>query len=214
MKKSLSGIYAIVNRLNGNRYIGSTSDITQRWRQHRHRLNKNHHHSKHLQSAWNKYGESAFDFLILELVENKNDLAKIEQSYLDTDFPEYNHNRTANSVLGYRFSDELKKKMSEIHTGFRHAEESIKKMSEYWKGRPRGKYSEERRKKISEAHKGKKISQTQKEALDIGRSKPKSPETKKKISDAQKGYHPTQETIEKLKQAWIRRKARKENAKS
>lgn len=210
MEKSVSGIYAIVNKINGNRYVGSAVDIAQRWRQHTYRLRKNNHHSKHLQSAWNKYGKQAFDFLVLEVVEDVNRLIEIEQRYLDDDFPQYNYNRKAGSVFGYRFSEEVKKKMSEIHTGFRHTQDSIKKMSEYWKGRPRGKYSEAHKKNMSLSKKGKPLTDTQRAALATGREKPKSEETKRKISESQKGYKPTQETIEKLKKAWIKRKARKD----
>lgn len=213
MENSVSGIYAIVNKINGNRYVGSAVDITQRWRQHTYRLRKNNHHSKHLQSAWNKYGKEAFDFIVLEIVRDSSKLIETEQRYLDEDFPAYNNSRTAGSVLGHRFSEEAKKKMSEIKKGFRHTQESIKKMSEYWAGRPRGKYSEEHKKNMSLSKKGKPPTDTQRAALAIGRAKPKSLETKKKISEAQKGYKPTLETIEKLKKAWIKRKARKENAK-
>ncbi|HLE92714.1 MAG TPA: GIY-YIG nuclease family protein [Anaerolineales bacterium] len=209
MSTIISGIYAIVNTRNRHRYIGSAVDISGRWRQHTYKLRKGTHPSKHLQNAWNKYGAASFDFVILETVKDKNSLIPIEQGYLDRDFPEYNTNRRAGSMFGFRFSEEAKKLMSLIHSGFKHTEESKKKMSEIWAGRPRGKYTEERAAKISAAHKGKKINDNQKRGLAIGQYNPKSAETRKKISDAQKGYKPKKETIEKLKQAWIRRKAGK-----
>jgi group I intron endonuclease len=208
MAKSISGIYAIVNRVNGKRYIGSAVDISQRWRQHTYKLRKNEHPSKHLQSAWNLYGKENFNFIVLEIVSDPRSLTSIEQVYLDAEFPEYNTNRIAGNMLGFRFSEEAKNIMSIIHTGFRHTEESKKKMSEYWAGRPRGKYSDERVKHMSESRKGKKPNAAQLDALSIGRGA-KSEETKRKISESQKGYIPTEKTIEKLKQAWIRRKARK-----
>ena len=207
MSAIISGVYAIVNKINGKKYIGSSVNIAQRWRQHVHLLRKNRHHSSHLQSAWNKYGESSFKFVVLERADKEN-LAFVEQKYLDQSFPEYNNNRTANSVLGFRFSEEAKKLMSIIHTGFRQTESSKKKMSNIWAGKPRGKYSAERAAKISAAHKGKKINDNQRRGLEIGRGA-KSKETRRKISDAQKGYKPTTETVEKLRQAWVRRKARK-----
>lgn len=213
MAKILSGIYAIVNKVNGKRYVGSAVDIAQRWRQHTYKLRKNNHHSKHLQNAWNKYGNEAFDFIVLEIVDDTSRLIETEQKHLDECFPHYNNNRKAGSILGFRFSEETKLKMSKIHTGFRHTKESIKKMSEYWSGRPRGEYSEERRKNMSLSKKGKPVSDLQKEALARGRAKQKSEETKKRMSESQKGYKPAPETIEKLKQAWVRRKAR-ENAES
>ena len=38
-----SGIYAIVNKNNKKRYIGSTCNLTKRWIQHKYQLNKNIH---------------------------------------------------------------------------------------------------------------------------------------------------------------------------
>jgi group I intron endonuclease len=200
----ISGIYAIVNKVNGHKYIGSAIDIPSRWRVHKHHLNKGSHHSSHLQSAWILYGQDNFDFVVLEYCD---DILPKEQIYLDTFSPEYNTNKTAGNMLGFRFSEESRKKASIIHTGFRHTEESKRKMSEYWKGKPRGKYSEERRSKISKAHIGKKINENQRRGLEYGRKAP-SVETRKKLSDAQKGYQPTDETIAKLRAAWVRRKER------
>lgn len=203
-----SGIYAIINKINGKKYIGSSVDIANRWSQHRYKLKKGSHPAKHLLSAWNKYGEKNFDFVVLEECQTGSLLVK-EQEYLDTYFPEYNTNKTANSMLGFRFSEEAKQRMSLIHTGFRHTEESKKKMSEIWSGKPRGKYSEDRCKKISESHKGKQINEKQARALELGRKSP-SAETRKKISDAQKGYVPSDATIEKLKIARRKRVTKEE----
>lgn len=209
-KKTTCGIYAIVNRLNGKRYIGSSVNIQGRWRSHKYELCHNKHHSAHLQSAWNKYGADCFDFVVLEVC-SVDFLLSREQHYLDEYLPEYNTIRLAGNNLGYRFSDEVKAKMRVVHSVFRHTEESKKKMSAIWSNKPRGKYSEERRAKMSAAHKGKKPDDNQRRGLEVGQRMAKSDETRKKISDAQKGYQPTEETREKLRQAWARRKARKAN---
>lgn len=63
---NISGIYAIVNTINNKQYIGSAINIKSRWVDHKKRLRKGNHHCKHLQFAWNKYGESAFSFIVLE----------------------------------------------------------------------------------------------------------------------------------------------------
>jgi group I intron endonuclease len=78
-----SGIYKIVNKINGKYYIGSTKNFILRWeRDHKPSLRKGNHHNIHLQHAWDKYGEIAFEFLVLEKVSNDN-LLIIEQKYLD-----------------------------------------------------------------------------------------------------------------------------------
>lgn len=67
MKKNISGIYAIHNKINGKRYIGSSKSVHYRWKgNHLPQLKTNTHYNRHLQSAWNKYGEEAFDFVVLE----------------------------------------------------------------------------------------------------------------------------------------------------
>lgn len=63
---SQSGIYIIRNTVNGHFYIGQAVVIKRRWQVHKAELRGNYHANKHLQSSWNMYGESAFEFLVLE----------------------------------------------------------------------------------------------------------------------------------------------------
>ena len=82
----ISGIYKIVNKVNGKYYVGSASNIqkgyTSRWSKHKCYLRNNKHPNQHLQNAWNKYGEKAFDFIIVKEVSVGN-LMMEEQVYLD-----------------------------------------------------------------------------------------------------------------------------------
>ena len=78
---SKSGIYKIINKINKKYYVGSTSNFKKRWAEHKRKLKSNKHVNDHLQSAWNKYGEHAFDFTIVET--DVADLMKVEQTYLD-----------------------------------------------------------------------------------------------------------------------------------
>jgi len=78
------GIYKIINRLNGNYYIGSTNNFSGRCGRkytHRYNLTLGIHPNCHLQNAWNKYGESNFDFVFIESIEEEN-LLIVEQQYL------------------------------------------------------------------------------------------------------------------------------------
>ena len=56
INSTLSGIYFIKNIVNNQVYIGSSSNIYQRYLCHRGRLLNNKHHNKHLQYSINKYG--------------------------------------------------------------------------------------------------------------------------------------------------------------
>lgn len=59
-------IYKIRNVVNQKFYVGSTWNKRERFRVHRSRLRRGAHHCKHLQAAWNKYGEDCFKFEVVE----------------------------------------------------------------------------------------------------------------------------------------------------
>jgi group I intron endonuclease len=122
---SRSGIYAIVNKINGKFYIGSAArkgDVSSasgfyaRWHEHLSELNRSAHCSSYLQRAWNKYGGENFKFQILEFVSPEKCI-EVEQMYLDL-FPKgdrdtvYNTCFTAGSILGIKRSEEFVAKMS------------------------------------------------------------------------------------------------------
>ena len=67
MKKCLCGIYCIENIIDQRQYIGLSRDIYRRWNEHKSDLRNNNHINPYLQAAWNKYGESAFLFSVLEI---------------------------------------------------------------------------------------------------------------------------------------------------
>ena len=79
-----SGVYIFRNTINGKCYIGSTvMTLKKRMEHHLWHLRENKHKNHHFQSAWNKYGEDAFEYDILEVCEKENCLIR-EQYYLDT----------------------------------------------------------------------------------------------------------------------------------
>ena len=75
-------IYKIRNVTNQKFYVGSTNNTRERFRNHRNRLRKNRHHAKHLQAAWNKYGEDCFKFEVVEIVESVDMLQAVEDRWL------------------------------------------------------------------------------------------------------------------------------------
>lgn len=76
-----SGLYEIVNTIDGKRYYGSSIRIGRRWSCHRTQLRRGVHGNPHLQAAWAKHGESAFAFRVLALLEPA-DLADAEARLL------------------------------------------------------------------------------------------------------------------------------------
>ena len=77
-------IYQIKNEENGKIYIGSTTDWERRKSRHIKDLKNGNHHNIIVQRAWEKYGEEAFNFEILEKVDNPK---QREQEILDNRKP-------------------------------------------------------------------------------------------------------------------------------
>lgn len=75
-------IYKIINSVNNKFYVGSTNNQYERFRTHRTKLRNNKHHCAHLQSAWNKYGESAFIFHVIEELSDTSLLQAAEDKWL------------------------------------------------------------------------------------------------------------------------------------
>jgi group I intron endonuclease len=180
-----SGIYKILNTINNKCYIGSAKNLNNRWKRHKYLLNNNKHENCYLQNSWNKYKENSFKFIVLEKTEPKNLIIR-EQYYIDNLNATnknigYNLSPTANSTLGFKFSEESKKKMSLLKKG---------------KKSTRGYYimPEETKKKISESNKlsqkGRKHSEETKKKMKVPHGK-MSDKTKIKLSEWRKGLRPS-----------------------
>ena len=121
-----SGIYEILNLVNGKRYIGSAVRFARRWAVHRCRLRRGAHDNKHLQAAWNKYGEAAFVFKPLLICAAK-DLIDYEQRCLDGYRPEYNKDLVAGSRMGSTVSAETREKLRAQNKGKKPTQATIAK---------------------------------------------------------------------------------------
>ena len=152
-----AGIYRFVNTVTGDCYIGSSSDLNRRRLQHLNSLRKNKHHSYRFQEAWNDYGETQFDYEVLEeleITENlKDQLFDREQYWINIIEPEYNILPAAGSTLGYHHTEETKRKISETTTGVKKSVEHSRHISEGQKGKI---LTEEHKKKLSQAAKNRK----------------------------------------------------------
>lgn len=150
-----TGVYCIINKVNGRLYIGSTAarrGFDKRWADHRDSLKKGNHPNQYLQSSWNRHGEQSFKFQVLCRCPPKFCIG-VEQRYLDI-FQTYkrdlgyNIRSKADNNLGVKFSaesrercsraalnrsDEIKQKMRDIlikaGTGRRLSDKIRKKIS-------------------------------------------------------------------------------------
>lgn len=87
-----AGIYCIENTINKKVYIGSSKNIYQRLLKHFALLRHNKHQNGHLQNAWNKYGEGAFRWYVLEFC-SEDKLTETEQLCINLFGAEYNMTR-------------------------------------------------------------------------------------------------------------------------
>ena len=100
-----SGIYMFFNIVSGKRYIGSSVDIYSRIHEHIHNLNNNKSHNAHFQASWNKYGEDAFMFCVLEYCPEEIRFDR-EQYYINYLKPEYNLTLNIIANFGHEVSEE------------------------------------------------------------------------------------------------------------
>lgn len=108
----------IKNLINGKKYIGQSGDINWRWMRHRSDLRGGYHSNKHLQGAWKKYGENAFEFSIIEETtkEMLNQRERYWIVYYNSVNTGYNFDYGGDGVYGYRHSEEEINKMRRIQS--------------------------------------------------------------------------------------------------
>lgn len=187
----ICGIYVITNKINSKRYVGQSKDIEDRWNGHKNLLRKNKHDNRHLQWAWNKYGEENFEFSKLEECEPVRKILKNREQFwmdiLEVYNPEkgYNQRPAAENNLGFKHTEEGRKKISKANKGRKLSIDTKRKISESRKGK---KLSEETKKKLSEKNTGKTLSEkTRKKISETSKGRKRSEETKTKMSQAHKG---------------------------
>jgi len=178
----MGAIYSILNKENGKIYVGQSVKPNKRLSQHRSQLRGEYHPNHHLQNAFNKYGEEAFEFNVLEYCDddklNDNEIWWI--NYFDSMNQSKGYNLQTGGDSNYSFPDEIKEKIKsntpikreKDHPmyGRKHSDESIQRMKEShrknpsWLGRH---HTEESKRKISEARKGMKFTEEHKRNISL-----------------------------------------------
>ncbi len=204
----LTGVYRIRNKRNGKVYIGSTGKTFKgRWVIHLCELRQGIHVNRHLQSAWNKYGEVSFAFEVVEECRPKYCL-RLEQYWMDKTKAAdsrygYNILPIAGSPLGTKQTPETIAKVVAFHTGRKRSAAFRAQMS-------KSQRSSEKCKK----HRKEKLVQAAAEANRNRQYPPKSEATKENMREAarKRWADPTYRAkmVESRRAEWARRKA--ENA--
>jgi group I intron endonuclease len=192
------GIYLIMNIVTGVAYVGSSVNMRKRTSEHRRKLNKGIHTNTHIQSSWDKHGESSFEFSVIVEVLLSEHLIECEQYWIDTYSMQgsvYNKAPAAGSNVGVKASEETKKKIGDAKRGKKQSAEHIAKRVAQTVGKTR---SESANKKTSMALLGRVYSEETKAKMSAaGASKIFTDEHRARISAAGKGRVDSESTLEK-----------------
>lgn len=175
----ISGIYQILNTLTGAAYIGSAISLSDRKINHWWALRHGRHFNRHLQNAWNRYGEPSFVFQRILINVEPADLAHAEQREIDQARKDrralYNIRPEATSNRGLRHSDETKQRLSRMFRGRRISEAQRSQLRLAKLGKSTGPRSQAVKEKISRSrlgivpwNKGKKCPTLGKPGVQIG----------------------------------------------
>ena len=163
-------IYCIKNIINNKEYVGlTTRPLEKRWKQHIYESNKQDswEWNTPLGNAIKKYGKDSFQVFVLEECSSETELKQKEiqlikeRKSLSTETG-YNLTLGGDGRLGYKLSEETKRKIGEGNIGKVMSNEAKEKMSVAAKKRSVGKLSpmdgkkhtDDALKKISESSKG------------------------------------------------------------
>jgi group I intron endonuclease len=196
-------IYAIVNLITQDAYVGCTTQMQRRINGHRHHLRNGAHYSVALQKAWNRDGEEAFQFSVLATLEGVD-----QQTALRTEGVWIakigTYNEMGQDETGRRqWSDEMRDNMSR-HTARRWADPELRKPlaaalaggNGYFKGM-KSKKSQEQHAEHSDhmkalwadPKKSRKLKQRQ-------RARWKDPEAKERQAEKMRAYHARRRALE------------------
>nr|AMX22294.1 GIY-YIG endonuclease [Cryphonectria parasitica] len=134
--KGQSGVYRWVHIESGKNYIGSSANLSDRFRRYFNYsyLSSSRRGASLICKALLKYGYAGFRLEILEYCSNTEVLAR-EQFYLDKFKPEYNILKIAGSNLGYKHSVASLKLMSVASRSRNQLEDFLKSKRESMLGR-------------------------------------------------------------------------------
>lgn len=105
----LSGVYGIACRVTRDVYVGQSTNLCNRWREHKSLLRYGQSHSKKLQRSFDMHGLEKHDFFVLECSDQLN---KSERFWLSKLRPSLN---SRSFTCGRKHTEETKAKMRRNH---------------------------------------------------------------------------------------------------
>lgn len=145
------GIYKIINVVNNKFYVGSAVDFKRRKTRHFSELRTGEHNNRYLQNAWNKYGEQAFVFVVVEELQSDADLLAAENVWLkehvgreycynlgvDATAPMLGMSGELSPTWGYKHTAEALAAITTASTGRKQSEEVVQRKIAHLLGKPK-----------------------------------------------------------------------------
>jgi len=124
-QRDKSGVYCLINKINGHAYVGSSINLASRMRNYLNNtfLKNKQNANTPIVRALLKYDGSNFTLLILEYIEPES-LAVRETFYILHVMPYYNVLKQGYSSLGYIHTEETKKLLSELAKNRTHSDKT------------------------------------------------------------------------------------------
>ncbi|MFA5595943.1 MAG: GIY-YIG nuclease family protein [Pusillimonas sp.] len=206
------GIYLITCRSNDRVYVGSAHAVSARWKRHIRDLNAHRHYNPILQAAWDKYGEAAFEFSIIETCDPET-LLERETYWID-------RHRSAGRVFniaehalapmtGRSHPHDVRQKIALGNTGKLHTDESKERIRLAKLGTPG---HPNQRAAVSESNKSRAVKDGTREKLRrLKTGLTHSPETRAKMAEISAARWKNEEFVERMKKALTGRKLTEEH---
>lgn len=120
-----SGVYCLINKVDGHAYVGSSINLASRMRNYLNNayLKSQQNINMPITRALLKYDQSNFSLLILEYVESASLTAR-ETFYITHIIPYYNVLKQGYSSLGYKHTEEVKKLLSKLASNRVHSDKT------------------------------------------------------------------------------------------
>lgn len=201
------GIYGWKNTVTGMWYIGQTTEMSRRSSWHWWALLRGGHHNPKMQRSFNKHGQAAFEFHILEeCAEEMLDMRERAWiSYYKADQNLFGYNCDSGGSLHKRFTPEVLAKLKEIQSKRGPDSPEVKARKKIAQKKRAENLSSEERKAMSDKAKGRFIDDEWKAKMAAAaKARWAKEEERKKQSNRIKGKSFTSEVLEKIRQGNLR----------
>lgn len=196
-----SFVYCITNCVNGKRYVGKTNDLVGRWRDHLKIARNPDKDGLVIHQAMRKHGVENFVFEIVAECSSEEEAFETERHLIrEWNTMTHGYNLNEGGKGGYRPSLETRARLSAAQKGRAKSQAMREKLAASRTGKT---LSLETREKIGASQRGRKL---------------QSEETRQRLADALrrryergeqgfKGRKHSENTKQKMRDAWVRRKA-------